>query len=546
MIACPREGKRSPAAGATEVAVEIAASQPYYRVVDRHDNSRLFHSEVEHYAASVINLCRYAIASRDNPAFPGREFLNRLNSAATRLEELLDFHGAQQNELWFPFREYVAAAKLFSDVTYAVLHVRGSFSRYNLVDLDVNCESKTDEVLTMLRGALVNISSNLIDQAGTCGLETEQARVPFEPWTDPDLEFQLDRDRQVRHSDKVGELIVHLASKFLNLSEDRDVQAVLSLHECPDCADLIPDPISEESLRTVECRFHNLQSLYDTHLFETDLERQNPDLRYLRGHVSIIYHLSEIATNLVHYYTRHMSVFRRESGMEFRFPMDIDRLLELIFGYPLRFTRLYLESAVQLCRRMIKSYSTRTEIEVPIPYYRGFHVRPSTLVAKIVAHYGSDVAMTLNGQEYNAATPFDLFRANEDINAMKRRFIADVLCRDPEFDQPLPEDKEDRIRQLEHLLIKLVKENRIIMYDTHVDIEETGEISEDTIAELAVRVIRHLVSVAKMDVRSDLTVRFSGDNRALKDLELLAENGYGEDQMGNNIVLPEELSYLKR
>ena len=54
------------------------------------------------------------------------------------------------------------------------------------------------------------------------------------------------------------------------------------------------------------------------------------------------------------------------------------------------------------------------------------------------------------------------------------------------------------------------------------------------------------MSTAKLDIRSEITVRFSGDSRALKDLEILANNGYGEDALGNNIVLPEELSYLSR
>ena len=39
---------------------------------------------------------------------------------------------------------------------------------------------------------------------------------------------------------------------------------------------------------------------------------------------------------------------------------------------------------------------------------------------------------------------------------------------------------------------------------------------------------------------------FRGDRRVLEDLQLLASNGYGEDAYGNNIALPDELSYLRR
>ena len=40
-------------------------------------------------------------------------------------------------------------------------------------------------------------------------------------------------------------------------------------------------------------------------------------------------------------------------------------------------------------------------------------------------------------------------------------------------------------------------------------------------------------------------VRFEGDARALKDLEILAGVNYGEDTMGKGVPLPNELKYLK-
>ena len=43
-----------------------------------------------------------------------------------------------------------------------------------------------------------------------------------------------------------------------------------------------------------------------------------------------------------------------------------------------------------------------------------------------------------------------------------------------------------------------------------------------------------------------LGLHVAGDRRVLADIELLASNGYGEDAYGNNIALPDELSYLRR
>jgi hypothetical protein len=44
----------------------------------------------------------------------------------------------------------------------------------------------------------------------------------------------------------------------------------------------------------------------------------------------------------------------------------------------------------------------------------------------------------------------------------------------------------------------------------------------------------------------DIEVTFTGDRRVLADINLLADNGYGEDDFGNNLPLPDKLSYLRK
>jgi hypothetical protein len=241
-----------------------------------------------------------------------------------------------------------------------------------------------------------------------------------------------------------------------------------------------------------------------------------------------------------------MSSLRRETFLKLKLPVTEQQFRTLLFDYPLYFARRYLESATHLCQSMIQAYSEETTIEVPIPNYRGFHVRPSTLIAKIVRHYGSSVTMELDGQNYDAALPFDLFRANEAINAVKRRRVAEMLDKQPELQVPVPTDPEERTRELQLLFVRLMKEGSIVLYDTNLSFEDLDVEPGEMLAEYASRYVVHLMSVAQMDVRSDIAVRFTGDSRALNDLYVLANNGYGEDDIGNNIVLPQELSYLSR
>ena len=498
------------------------------------------------YTERITELCRIAEAALATPELLRQDFFTTLYAEASRIAELADSHGAQTNEKWFPFRESVAAVKLFASVTNEILHIRTGISRYQLLGDDEDLERSIDNVVTMMRTATVTACGTVLEQLQRCGLTVEAGEPKFIFNRSEPFVYRLPTDRKVRHIENVGETVVYLATRFLNLSEDGDVTEVVLQRDASSYEDSIPEPISEERLRLVEARFHNLQSMYDTYIFESDIEQQNGDLPILRGHITIIYHLFSVATSLAHYYIRHMSSLRRDSALRMHFAVAPKKIVMLLFEFPLRFAGLYLESAVQLCQAMIRSYSERTRIVVPIPNYRGFHVRPSTLIAKIVAHYGSPVTMHLKDQEYDAASPLELFRANEAINAVKRRRVADMLSKEVELQVTVPNDDGARTRELQLLFVRLMNEGSIVLYDSNLSFTDLQCSEEATLAEFASRYVVHLMSVAKMDIKSDVTVTFDGDSRALNDLRILAENGYGEDRMGNNIVLPKELAYLSR
>jgi hypothetical protein len=497
-------------------------------------------------AEPMLGLCFFALNSGRKKEFPCREFLQKLYAEATTMEELVDSYGAQRNRYWFTFRETVAAQKLFSSVNYNLLHINDASQRYKLLDIRADFSADTEKILKKLKKAVRVTSKNITQQAMRIGIVDGPVSTTFERCEDVPEAIQLPSDRRVRHVHKVGETVVYLSTQFLNLSEDRQVKEIMKPRDCNDYEELIPEIIDEEKCRLAEVGFHNLQSLYDTYIFESDIESQNRNLSYLRGHISIIYHLLEIGTALLHYYVRHMSKLSRNTSEQVMFPLSTKELLSIVFEYIFYYARLYMDSANHLCKTMIKSYSEEKSITVSIPNYRGFHVRPSTLISKIVAHYGSTVSMYLNENEYNAGAPLELFRANEEINAMKRRYIADVLSKKTELQRPVPGDWEKRRRELQMLFLEMMNNDEIMLYDIDLPFEDLEPLEGETMADLASRYIKHFLSLAKIDVNSDFNVVFEGDNRALNDLKLLAEYGYGEDKYGNNTVLPEELSYLRR
>jgi hypothetical protein len=494
----------------------------------------------------LLGLCYFAIRSGWRKEFPCREYLQKLNAEATTMEELVDIYGAQKNQRWFTFRETIAAQKLFSSVTYDIIHIQTAAKRYKLLETRDEFSTDTEKIIKKLKKTVIRTSKNLIHQAEHSGIVKGFVPTDFSKCIERETDEQFPVDREVRHVHKVGETVVYLSTQFLNLSEDRQVREILKPRNHCEYEKLLPDVIDEEKCRMVEVGFHNLQSMYDTYIFESDIESQNRNLSYLRGHISIIFHLLEIATALIHYYVRHMSKLSRSTSKRVRFPLSTKEILGIIFDYLFFYARHYMESAGHLCRTMIKSYSEEKSITVHIPEYRGFHVRPSTLISKIVGHYGSTVRMYLGGKEYNAGSPLELFRANEEINALKRRYIADVLSQNKEQQRPVPQESEQRRRELQMLFLEMMNKDQIMIYDLDLPFDSVEPLEGETVADLASRCIKHFISLAKVDVNQELTADFEGDNRALNDLKILADHGYGEDKHGNNTVLPEELSYLRR
>ena len=94
-----------------------------------------------------------------------------------------------------------------------------------------------------------------------------------------------------------------------------------------------------------------------------------------------------------------------------------------IVNYSLFHCYSHLEKGNGFAKDFLKSYVVTDSVNIPIPIYMGFHVRPATLVMKIVKHYGSEVKMQIDEEMFDAASALDLFRANEKIRAKKRQLI---------------------------------------------------------------------------------------------------------------------------
>ena len=494
-------------------------------------------------ANSLLNTCRHLSEHTAPKTILTRPFLGKLLSQSSQVEELLDAYGAANNQQWCRFRSLVAAIKLFADVSYELLHIESVLPQYRLLPLQNDYSEATEQALIFTGRILVRACKRLVSHAEVIGVPVANREFNDENFFEILPSGRLSQDNARRNIEDVGKMVTFVATAFLNMTADRTLLNISSCERPIDYASYMDSPISEENLRNLQLSFHNLQSLYDTFVSKSDTESLDPDLPVLRGHISVVLHLLRVATSLAHYYERHMSIHELPCSIYKEPLVKPVTLLAYLMDYSIYYVKQYVLCAQKLCRDSLKKYAEISSLEVPVPRYRGFHVRPSTLISMIVLHYGSEVRMELNGQWYDASSPLELFRVNEEINARKRKWLmSQIVCLDLENHFSKYENVKDAVHDI---VLKLAEESKLIIYEQPLEIKE-NIVGCDTLIGKSKEEIARLLAIGKIDIVTDLKVRFKGDKRVLQDIRLLAESGYGEDNYGNNIPLPCGLRYLRR
>ena len=473
-----------------------------------------------------------------------RPMLGRILMEAEKCEELIDAYGIKQNAYWYRLRKSIGVIRSYSRVAYNLLHMRFTAPYYDLIAIKEDFFIALEESIDALFQSFLIRLEKFAEFLHEVGLDEDIRELNSYPFSENIVQCCLEDTLEWTPLETGAETAVYLASSFLNLAEESHFVKDACKKKTEDYSSIIPDIVNEESLRLITNNFHNLQSKYDTNLYHSIISREDKKLPAMRGQISLVYHLLETATLLIHYFQRHEMHAHESPALQEHF----QQLFNIMVDFCLYYAHLYIAAAQDLCKEILKNYSEEDSIIVPIPNYRGFHVRPSTLIAKIVIHYGSDVEMKLGNHVYDATMPLELFRANEEINLAKRCAIAKGI-----LEHKLVKEDADALydpklmkKILRIIFLDLLEQQKIVIYENDFSFDNLTPFEGENIADFSKRGIALYLALGKIDIISDTKVGFTGDRRVLHDIQILAENGYGEDKFGNNIFLPKELSYLKR
>lgn len=158
---------------------------------------------------------------------------------------------------------------------------------------------------------------------------------------------------------------------------------------------------------------HNLQSYFDTYVIHGGYSKGDLKLKRFRSYFSVVFHLLNMMGRLLHFYERHLhdagfkDSYKKVHGSLSRL-VDPMELLDRTINYGLYNVCFFLSTGTGLVKEILNENIERKAIKVGIPVKRGFHCRPSLLVAKIVQRHGGQVNLFVGPDSFDAGSVLDM------------------------------------------------------------------------------------------------------------------------------------------
>ncbi len=364
-------------------------------------------------ARGVLTFASY-ISQNKNPSFFSKRSYVGIAKESMELEDFLDDHGARKNKTWVYFGEIVASIRNLSRASYIISHILSRLNFYRLNPEKTSAfREDANTYLDFFNNALVNLFNSIAREAKKLGLTLPSENLPVDLFEESIIHKILPQNINADEARDIHEHVTKIASECIDAYND----SLMIMFENKIPLDslsstIIPEKINEETLRHCEAHVHNTQSMYDTYIQKTPVEAQENILASLRGNISISLHLLGLARELSHFIERHETTVRVETTRK-KISKIIDRnkIIDTIINFSLYYYTQFINDAKDCAQKLLNTFTVVESCTVKVPEGLGFHLRPSTLVAKIANHYGSSLTMIADGKEFDASSVIDIMWA---------------------------------------------------------------------------------------------------------------------------------------
>ena len=175
------------------------------------------------------------------------------------------------------------SSKHFSTIAYSLLHIRNAAPHYKLIQVDENFLDATNNSICSIFQALIRACGEISRLNADLGLNIPLTTMDQYEFVENSFNGRLVEDRVRKESEYPGKTAVYLATTFLNLAEESILLKIYKKLNEEEYESAIPEEISEEKLRLLENKFHNLQSLYDTLSFRIGCSGERPQPAHSAG-----------------------------------------------------------------------------------------------------------------------------------------------------------------------------------------------------------------------------------------------------------------------
>ncbi|MCK5100116.1 MAG: HPr family phosphocarrier protein [Desulfobacteraceae bacterium] len=390
-----------------------------------------FKEKVNLFSYEYLKCIKFIIDSIGSDYILTKKLYSKLITTSHLLEDLLDFHGAKNNKEWVYYREFCALIRHFSLAGYSQKHIINRYNFYNVKkDETVQFKQEANDTLKMIQNCLEKASPVILVEAERLGIRIpdfgyRKAYFP-EILSGQHLEHNID---EFEDTGDQGKNLTRIASEFLEIIKDFEYFAFYEKYDHKKLRELVPEKINEVEIRRFEMLLHNLQSSFDSYVISSRFSSSKMKLNQLRGHFSIVFHILQVAGRLLHFYERHLhdvghkDVYKSVSELLSKM-VESEILLDRTVNSCLFYAWQFLSSGKELALEIVNENMERGSINVGIPKDRGFHSRPSMLVAKIVRHYGGEVNLCIGEDKFDASSVLDIQWAGGKI---KKENIEEII-----------------------------------------------------------------------------------------------------------------------
>jgi phosphotransferase system HPr-like phosphotransfer protein len=374
-----------------------------------------FREKVNIFSYEYLKCILFVVEIDDEEYIFTKKLYSKLITTSHILEDFLDFHGAKKNKEWVFYRELSATIRHLALACYSQRHILNRFrfyffeeNRYETFKLEAF------DTLKILQDSIKLAAPVILAEAHRLKINVPDKGYNLSYFPGISSVQQLDHNiDDFNAKDQQRENLTRIASEFLEVVKNFDQFAFYERYDLKKINELVPKQFNEVIIRRYEMLIHNIQSSFDSYVVNTKSSSENFTLEELRSHFSIVFHLLQVAGSLLHFYERHMydigfkDVYKNVSVSLSDF-IDPDVLLDRSVNFCLFYAWKFLSSGKAVASKILNENMETAVVEVGIPMDRGFHSRPSLLVAKIVQHYGGEVKLLVNNDVFDAASVLDI------------------------------------------------------------------------------------------------------------------------------------------